>query len=498
MADLDIANVISVNLNTAPQGLAETNVNKVALFTNETPGFIDEYQSYLNSRTVGTDFGTSSLTYKMANAIFSQSPNILSGGGELVIIPMLSSGNGTFGTFTTADISSNVENFANVSDGEFRINLNGTNLDVTGLDFSNAVTIDDIAEIIKRKLNDVFISTEIGTTDTSEAIVFTSKKVGDSSDISFTTVPAGSGTSIISASYLNTAAGTAVSGVDATGETLQEAIARMQEKVDFTGIITTLLFEDEIIEDLAEAVQSLDKLLYLPIFSTQQFIGIAKDIVDGALTKTRFIGGLVDTEIEDAQLRVARYASRAQSVDFNGSNTLHTMNLKNLVGDSPDNVTQTIKDNAETAGVDLYVSYGGLGCVASFGSNDFFDNVYSDLWLKNALQVAGFNYLRETSTKVPQTETGIEGLKGSLAQVMERGVTNGSIGLGLSWNSSETFGNPEDLKRNIISKGYYQYSLPIAQQSQAERDARTAPLIQIAFKRAGAIHDAIVNVFAEN
>ena len=71
------------------------------------------------------------------------------------------------------------------------------------------------------------------------------------------------------------------------------------------------------------------------------------------------------------------------------------------------------------------------------------------------------------------------------------------IGTGLSWNSSETFGNTDDLRRNIIDTGYYIYSLPIAQQSQVDRDARKAPLVQIAVKLAGAIHSSTVLVVIE-
>jgi hypothetical protein len=68
------------------------------------------------------------------------------------------------------------------------------------------------------------------------------------------------------------------------------------------------------------------------------------------------------------------------------------------------------------------------------------------------------------------------------------------LSAGLTWNSAETFGNPEDLRRNITDVGYYIYSQPIAQQLQAQREARIAPLVQIAIKLAGAIHSSDVLV----
>ena len=58
-------------------------------------------------------------------------------------------------------------------------------------------------------------------------------------------------------------------------------------------------------------------------------------------------------------------------------------------------ISQTLYVQAEAAGVDLYVSYDGVPSVYSTGGNDFFDNVYSDLALKFALETAGFNFLSE-------------------------------------------------------------------------------------------------------
>jgi hypothetical protein len=124
-------------------------------------------------------------------------------------------------------------------------------------------------------------------------------------------------------------------------------------------------------------------------------------------------------------------------------------------------------------------------------------NQYSNLALKFALVTAGFNFLAQTNTKVPQTETGMNGLKTSYSVIMEQFVNNGFIAPG-SWTSSETFGSPEIFKQNLLDRGYYIYSAPIVSQSSVDRAARKAPLVQIAVKRAGAIHhvDTIVVINA--
>jgi len=82
------------------------------------------------------------------------------------------------------------------------------------------------------------------------------------------------------------------------------------------------------------------------------------------------------------------------------------------------------------------------------------------------------------------------GLKNAYVQVAQKGVRNGILGQGLTWNGSIPFGDPEDFQRNIEENGYYIYSLPIAQQSQEDREDRIAPICQIALKYSGAFHES--------
>jgi hypothetical protein len=201
------------------------------------------------------------------------------------------------------------------------------------------------------------------------------------------------------------------------------------------------------------------------------------------------------TSAQAARIAAAAYLSRAMSTDFTGSNTMGTMNLKDLAGvDADETVTETVLAACKTAGVDCVVDVGGLSKVVSNGANRFFDEVYGQIWLVGALQVAGFNALAEVRTKVPQTEPGMNLLKNAYRQVMEQAVTNGLIAPG-SWTSAEWFGDQGNFNNNISQRGYYIYSAPIALQSPADRAARKAPLCQIGAKLAGAVHSMIVSVW---
>lgn len=196
-----------------------------------------------------------------------------------------------------------------------------------------------------------------------------------------------------------------------------------------------------------------------------------------------------------ARLFAVAYASLGMSTAWDGSATASTQQMKDLANVLPDpGITQTILNTCETIGVDVYANFGPLPKVFSTGGNTYFDQVWGTLWLKAALQVAGFNAIATTFTKIPQTEPGIALLRNAYISVLEQGVTNGFIAPG-AWNSPELFGDPATLIAAVAALGYYVYSLPVSKQSQSDRVARKAPLIQIAVKLAGAVHSSSVIVY---
>jgi len=279
-------------------------------------------------------------------------------------------------------------------------------------------------------------------------------------------------------------------------EELGEALTRVQDMVFFTGILSTFIpATDEDLLAFSTQVQATDSKIWMfPSHLTASIAGIFTDILDAGNYKTRCF--LYTTSAQAARIAMAAYAGGGFSTNFDASNATRTQNLKQLITILPDEgITQTIYNNAKTAGVDLYISYAGIPSVVSNGNNKYFDQVYNLIWFVSQLKVSGFNSLRQVSTKVPQTEPGVTLLKDAYRNVCEAALNNAYVAPG-AWNSAEFFGNQEDMIKNILERGYYIYSQPVNQQSQVDRLARKAPLIQIAIKEAGAIQQSsvIVNV----
>lgn len=278
-------------------------------------------------------------------------------------------------------------------------------------------------------------------------------------------------------------------------ESIEDAIVRTVNLVYYGGIIIDELLDGTTFATLTAYIQGLDKLFFYASSTKADFApGGMLDLARTAgKTHARCLYYNDGTPL-DTQLMAAAYAARGMSTDFTGSNTASTMNLKVLTNISPDTtLDQTNVDAAIAAGVDVYVSIGGLSSLLTSGGNGWFDEIYNELWFKLALQTAGFNFLRASNTKIPQTEIGMDGLKNAYRVVCQQGVNNGFLAPG-SWSSPDVFGNPQLLIQAVAGIGFYIYSSPISQQSQADREARQAPLVQIAAKAAGAIQKSNVIV----
>lgn len=438
------------------------------------------YSLYLNPTQVGLDFGTASKTYQMANAIFSQQPNILAGGGELVIIPFVTCQQ--ILTFSAAPAS-----------GSFAVTF--------GAGTSALINWNDTPAVIQGKLQAVAGLSQVQVTSTIASQIVTILMYGQ---YGASVGALGTTTNTLNASI------TVVGTTTVAGETWSTAITRTQSLVSYFGNMVNELADTIGSTDVLAAGSTIQALNYnllgfvVSNNSTDLNSGqVLFQIAASSLTclrglyygDTTTVGGIAGI---NALLFMGAYAGLALSTNFTGSNTTQTMHLKTLSGIAADpTLTQTLLTNAGLAGADTYPSLQGVAKVFCSGVNQFYDQVYNLAWFVTALQVAGFNYLATTNTKIPQTENGMDGLKTAYRQICQQAVTNQYCAPG-TWTSSTTFGNQANFLQNVSQRGYYIYSSPISQQSQANRVARQAPLVQIALKQAGAIQSSsvIVNVNA--
>lgn len=289
-----------------------------------------------------------------------------------------------------------------------------------------------------------------------------------------------------------------------TDETYSQAITRLAGEIYFEGILTTRTVTDDEAVAASTLVQSMNnRILMLPASSVNALTaktGLFAKVASNTRTKCVLytLGEDEETAALNARLFAAAYLSRGFAVNYSGSNTTITMNLKDLVRIQADtNISEGILSQCVAIGADCFPSIEGLPKVISNRQGGmYFDQVTNQIWFLNAIQRAVFNILAQTNTKIPQTEAGLEKITKAIRQVCNQGVTNGFIAPG-TWNSSDTFGVYADFYRNIEEFGYYIYHQPVSEQLQSEREQRKAPLYQIAAKEAGSVHQANIIITIE-
>ena len=480
-----VSYTVNVSLSAVPTGLGTYNTNSIAIFSNEEANFNENYITALTPQTVKEAFGSNSLTYKMANALFTPSFNFRTGDGYLYIFKYNGT-NAVQGSVTSVAIDeTGITAFKAVSNGGIKLSIDGTTTSILGLDFSAIKTVDDICKVILAQNPDCYVY----VTDTNK-VCFKSKRPGSA----VTMTSGATGTDLYGSAYFDGANATTVSGTDASGS-IADAVDTALEQVQFGGVLTTQFLDDTTLLAEAGKIQSKDVVFYNELQSLKDIAVTGSANKTAGNSKTRLLAYSMGAN--EAKIAVATYATIAQSVNYVATDTANTMNLKTLTGVAPDsNLSDTYVTQANQYGVDIYGNTGGLACVYSNDNNGYTDDVVNALRVVKDIEIAGFNYLRQTNTKIPQTEKGMTGLKSAYAEVCDRFVNNGVVGAG-SWNTAIPFGNPEMFRENIEKRGYYIYSIPVAKQSQVDREARKAPIVQIGLKLASAIHFSTVIITIE-
>lgn len=479
---LAISNIINISVSETNLGANAYNTSNLALFSDEIPADsfgTNGFKLYVDAPTVGVDFGTNSKTFQMAVAAFSQQPNILAGNGQLVVILMTPPAQ----TLALSGVPTS---------GAFVIEYNSNS--TTSLPFGATATQIQAALQLLPGLAGVVVTGSLA----SQSLIVKMGGIYGVTPMALT----------VPTNTLETSGSTSITFTITTstpGQTIGAAITASTSLVQFFGVMVTetvTAVGSANVLAAAAIIQTLNKIAFWVSYEEAdiQDAGIITDLQTGTLTQNRglfygddsVVGGYTGL---NALLMMAAYASRGLSVNFLGSNTTSTMNLKSLIGIQPDpTMTQTIFNEAATAGADIYPSIQGDPSVISNGANSFFDQVYNLQWIVGALQIAGYNYLAQTATKIPQTEQGMDGLKGAYGLVAQQAVTNEYLAPG-SWKNPTTFGDQGKFFANISQFGYYIYSQPIAQQLQTARAARQATLVQIALQEAGAIQSSSVLIY---
>ncbi|HDV3818619.1 TPA: DUF3383 domain-containing protein [Escherichia coli] len=296
--------------------------------------------------------------------------------------------------------------------------------------------------------------------------------------------------------YVGRWAKTLVSAESGSTETLLQAVNAVLNYTNWYGLAVA---DDEDIDDadwlsVAAAIEASSLSRILAITTAEPETVNATSTIDLAykLKAAKYARTFVQYSTSSKYAALSAFG-RAFTVNFNGSNTTITLKFKQEPGITYETLTTNQAAALDAKNCNVFVYYQNDTAILQQGvmsSGDFFDERHGLDWLQNYVQTNLYNLLYTSTTKVPQTDAGVTRLLSNVEQSMDQSVTNGLVAAGV-WNGGP-IGQLDS--GDTLTKGYYVYAQPISEQAQADREARKAPVIQVACKLAGAVHFADVQI----
>lgn len=470
---LPVSGVVNVTVNMAPAAAQMRNFGAcVIVGSSDVIDVSERIRTYADISEVAEDFGTTSPEYLAATAFLSQSPTPSTVQiGRWALSPTSGSLRGR--VLSTSEQA--ISNFTGITDGALTIRIDGSEVSVTGVNLQDAANLDAVAEKVTAALQ----SKGTCVWDTTR---FTIKSASTGTTSTVSTV---NSTPLSQALGLDSGT-TAVGGADS--ESLADAFATLMDYPTwYMAYVAAPHSDDDVLAAAAIIEASNPACIVGFTTSSTDEIDPTKDDSLGAQLAGLGYNRTMLMYSSTNDHACASVMGRMSTVNFEGSNTTITLKFKQCPGVTSENLRTSQANALKDHNVNVFAAYNNDTSILQEGTMSggwFIDEVHGLDWLQNYVQTAIWNLLYTSNPKIGQDETGIERLTSTIARAMDQAVTNGLVAPGV-WNGDE-FGS---LKAgDTLSTGYYIYVQPLAEQSQADREARQAPPIQIAAKLKGAIH----------
>ena len=475
---LPVNRIVDVTIQMSPLAAATRNFGAMLIVgASDVIDTQERIRAYSSVTDIANDFGTSAPEYQAAVAFFAQSPQ-----PTTVQIGRWAR-SATSGLYKGKILSTSdqeMDNFTTISAGAFDVTIDGSVVNVTAVNLSAQSNLNGVAFQVTAALQSKGTCVWNG-----QQFVIKSASTGQTSTVSTVT-----STQLSQAMGLDS--GTMVTGAPA--ETLEEATVALLDVNTWYGAFYTGDIEDQDVINTA-ALISASTPSHICAFTLKE-----TDELDG--TQTSSLG------YELAQLGNNRvlpmYSStndnaamsvlgRMSTVNFEGSNTTITLMFKQCPGVEPEYLKTSQANALQRNNVNVFAAYQNDTSILQYGTMSggwYIDEVHGLDWLQNRVETDLWNLLYTSTTKIGQDESGMTAILSTVNSSLEAGVRNGLIAPGV-WNGDE-FGT---LKRgDTLTTGFYVYIQPLEEQSQADREQRKAPPIQIAVKLKGAVHSIDVTI----
>lgn len=485
---IEITEFADVSISVSPSGVAGGNFGILGFLTNEEGviGSAERGRAYASLSSVGDDWAANTAVYKAATAFYAATPTPT----DFVALMCFETAQAAV---LTGGGHASFEELQGIDLGNFIITTDVGTATLENLDFTGVLTaegLDGIATELETQINAVAPSS-VTVTHTGYGFQIKSVTTGVTSTITFADGETGAGTSNAAALLgLEQHQGKVNLGINAESP-VQGLAAALSQGIDFTGLVTHAKYRDKTGQD--EGFNTLD---------IGKWAEAAKKIFCNTSNDLSVLNPVITTDIM-SQLKAAtlrfslstfsktrsEYPSaavfgRAASVNFSAINTTITLNLKQIPTVTAEDLTPGEFDTLRSKYGSAVVRIGKTVNAYSdsrMASGSWFDTTHGLLWLENRIETDMFNFLYQSTTKPPFTQSGINSSVGTLERSLKAGVRNGLAAPGYLPDGT------------YLPEGFVIYSVALGDVPSSDKGNRLYAGLSFDMVGAGALHQVKVS-----
>lgn len=478
--------IVSVNPRVVYGGSGQLVMSGLLLTDNELCPF-PQLLAFPDDKTVGAYFGVNSDEYKLAVNYFLGYDNSYRKPEKLYFANRCSDAFGA--RLIGAKVTASYTDFASITNGSMTIALNGTDIALTGLDFSAASAMSEVAQVLQTALATEVANSTVAYNSITKGFIVTNGSTGDTSTISFATAGT-SGTNVSAMLGLTATQGgivTTGSNSKTPAEVMASVIGQSKNWVSFTCINS--MTSDEIME-------------YASWNNAQGVSFLFSAWVDESASEAETVRNLLESNEYNGTSVVyggAKYAvfimGTAASIDWNRRQGVINFAFKSQSGLAAIVTDGVEAQTLESAGVNYYGRWATRNPEFVFlyngsvsGDYKWLDAWINAIWLRSAIQISCMDGLKMAG-RVPYTDMGYTQISAWLQDPINTAVFNGVIDAGVVLNEKQKaelyLEAGQDITEQLFTEGYfYEVSDPGA----LVRAERGTPIINVWYTYGGSVN----------
>lgn len=478
--------IVAINPRLIPAGSTDLEFNGLLLSDNDLIPLSSPLLTFANADTVAEYFGEASAEAKKAKIYFLGYNNSFAKPKHLLIGRRVSASCGAY--IRGGKYTGTLSDLKAITTGTLNISINSTDIALSGLDFSSATSLSDVASAIQTAVQVDLASATCTYSSVTKAFTISSPSTGGNETITYAT-----GT-VADALNMTAELGAVLSqGSDALG--IDENMALLTD-VSQNWVTFTTLYEATNDEHLGlSAWASAQRIEYCYVGwtadanllvqgSTNSIADLIKDAEYGA---TALVYDNVDVAIfvlgAVASVNWERYQGTInyafKKVDGVGATVNSQTDADLLLGKGVSFV-----GNFATRNDNFVFFYNGK----MFGDYTWLDTFINTIWLKNVMQVSIMNGLSGAG-RVPYNDQGYTLIRAWMQDPINRALNNGTIDRGVVLSETQKAQVYQetgvDLSAELYTNGY---ALLVEDAGASVRVGRQSPNISLYYTYAGSVN----------